>query len=76
MYEPLYPDYPSDVTVIRDEIYGPAERNRLDVYVPPSSDAGKPVVLFVHGGGFFSGDKGWSEKVGHLSPGDFRDIDF
>ena len=49
--------------IIRDERYGPAERNRLDIFFPLSKLAGKPVVLFVHGGGFFSGDKGWSEKV-------------
>jgi acetyl esterase/lipase len=33
------------------------------VFFPLSKEAEKPVLLFVHGGGFFSGDKGWSEKV-------------
>lgn len=43
-----------------DEVYGPDERHRLDLYGKPASPA--PVVLFVHGGGFRIGDKaadGW-----------------
>ncbi|CAM1506150.1 Fc.00g057910.m01.CDS01 [Cosmosporella sp. VM-42] len=61
-YEPLYPEPPKNIPVFRDERYGPEERNFLDVYVPSSKAADKPVMLFVHGGGFFSGDKAWSEK--------------
>ena len=41
----------------RDLAYGPDERHRLDLY----GEAGalpKPVLLFVHGGGFVMGDKG------------------
>jgi acetyl esterase/lipase len=35
----------------------------LDVFVPNGDDLAKPVVMYVHGGGFFSGDKMWTEKV-------------
>ena len=41
----------------RDIAYGPHERQRLDIY----AEAGgwpRPVLLFVHGGGFVAGDKG------------------
>lgn len=41
----------------RDLAYGPHERHRLDLYGAPG-DGLKPVVLFVHGGGFVMGDKG------------------
>jgi acetyl esterase/lipase len=41
----------------RDLAYGPHERHRLDLYA--SAQGGlKPVLLFVHGGGFVLGDKG------------------
>ncbi|KAL4783699.1 alpha/beta-hydrolase [Aspergillus varians] len=63
LYEPQYPEPPSDVTVIRDERYGPAERNRLDVFIPPGEEEGRIVMMYIHGGGFYSGDKGWTPKV-------------
>ncbi|KIW43048.1 uncharacterized protein PV06_04196 [Exophiala oligosperma] len=62
LYEPFYSPPPASVKVVKDRQYGSHERHRLDVYVPSSQQGGKPVLLFVHGGGFFSGDKGWSDK--------------
>ncbi|PYH84592.1 alpha/beta-hydrolase [Aspergillus uvarum CBS 121591] len=63
LYEPLYADAPDSIGTIKDIQYGPADRNQLDVYFPLKDNTeGKPVVFFVHGGGFFSGGKGWSEK--------------
>lgn len=48
----------SDVKVSRDLRYGPADRNRLDVFEPARGEAAKrPVLVFVHGGGFVAGDK-------------------
>jgi acetyl esterase/lipase len=48
----------SDVTVTRDERYGPHERNRLDVFAPTGATSGRrPVLIYVHGGGFVGGDK-------------------
>jgi acetyl esterase/lipase len=45
------------VKVSRDLTYGPDGRHRLDVFEPQSSGAQRPVLLFVHGGGFIAGDK-------------------
>jgi len=48
----------SDVKVTRDLRYGPADRNRLDVFEPArEAGAKRPVLVFVHGGGFTMGDK-------------------
>ena len=47
--------------VTRDVAYGPDPRQRLDVYAPPVDGAASrmaaPVVVFVHGGSWRSGDK-------------------
>jgi len=40
-----------------DRAYGPDARHRLDLYGTPGA-ALKPVLLFVHGGGFVMGSKG------------------
>ena len=59
LYAPLHglPPYPG-IRIVRDIQYGPAERNRLDVFTAaPAGATAKPVLLFVHGGGFVRGDK-------------------
>jgi acetyl esterase/lipase len=59
LYAPLHGPTPGPgVKVARDVQYGPAARNRLDIFTadPPGS-AAKPVLMFVHGGGFVRGDK-------------------
>jgi acetyl esterase/lipase len=45
-----------DVTVTRDERYGPHERQRLDIFQPPNGGK-RPVLVYVHGGGFIAGNK-------------------
>ena len=37
--------------------YGPHVRNSLDIYLPERRDAKTPVILLVHGGSWFEGDK-------------------
>jgi acetyl esterase len=59
LYVPLHTKVDrSGVKVTKDEKYGPDERHRLDVY-EPSEKTGKPmpILVFVHGGGFTTGDK-------------------
>lgn len=48
-----------DVHVERDIPYGPSERHRLDVFAPQrlACSRGRPVLVFVHGGGFVAGDR-------------------
>jgi len=44
--------------ITTDLAYGPDERHRLDLYAQSQGDEPRPVLLFVHGGGFVLGDKG------------------
>lgn len=47
---------PANVTTHRDLAYGPHERQKLDVMVPANS-AGKPLIVWIHGGGWQGGSK-------------------
>lgn len=59
IYAPIVPrPTPELCTVTRDVAYGPDPRHRLDVFTPKAGAGGRPVVAFVHGGGFVGGDKG------------------
>jgi acetyl esterase/lipase len=58
LYAPLQPTEPyAAVALTRDIAYGPHERHRLDVFAPPQPGKGRPVVVFIHGGGFSRGAK-------------------
>jgi acetyl esterase/lipase len=43
--------------VMRDLSYGPDGRHRIDLHLPSIAGADRPVLLFVHGGGYTRGDK-------------------
>ena len=43
--------------VIRDVAYGADPRQTLDIYAPPGGAEGAPVLVFVHGGSWATGDK-------------------
>lgn len=45
------------VAVTRDVPYGDHERHRLNVFAPAAGESAGDVIMFVHGGGFVSGDK-------------------
>ncbi|CAK9205894.1 unnamed protein product [Sphagnum troendelagicum] len=48
-----------NVSIARNVRYGDGERNLMDIYVPggPVQGGSKPVIMFVHGGVWASGDK-------------------
>ena len=49
---------PSGIREQLDIRYGAAEDARLDLYLPPAgAESGRPVVVWVHGGGFVGGDR-------------------
>jgi acetyl esterase/lipase len=58
LYAPLQQKEPyQGVKVDRDVKYGPADRNVLDVFTPEAGSAFRPVLIYVHGGGFVAGNK-------------------
>ena len=58
LYAPLQQKEPfQGVKVERDVKYGPADHNLLDVFTPESGPSPRPVLIFVRGGAFVSGDK-------------------
>jgi acetyl esterase/lipase len=59
LYAPLQETRPyKGIEIAHDLRYGPSERNLLDIFKPaPPSGALRPVLLFVHGGGFTGGER-------------------
>ena len=58
IYAPLHGKEPyQGVTVARDIKYGAADRNLLDVFTADGAPGARPVLIFVHGGGFTGGNK-------------------
>ncbi|XP_031279274.1 probable isoprenylcysteine alpha-carbonyl methylesterase ICMEL2 isoform X2 [Pistacia vera] len=50
--------------VRRSVVYGDQPRNRLDLFLPTTSDGQKPVVVFVTGGAWIIGYKAWGLLLG------------
>ncbi|WP_375789496.1 alpha/beta hydrolase [Bradyrhizobium sp. Pha-3] len=58
LYAPLQQKEPYQaVKVERDLHYGPADRHLLDVFTPDPAAAPRPVLIYIHGGGFIAGSK-------------------
>jgi acetyl esterase/lipase len=58
LYGPEHEHEPyQEVKLSRDQAYGADPRHLLDVFEPAASGLPRPVLLFVHGGGFVAGDK-------------------
>ncbi|WP_174292252.1 alpha/beta hydrolase [Sphingomonas bacterium] len=58
LYAPLHEVEPyRGVTVSRDLRYGPHDRNLADIFRTDDQGAPRPILLFVHGGGYIVGDR-------------------
>lgn len=58
IYAPLQQKEPyPGVKIERDVKYGVADRNLLDIFMPETAGSSRPVLMFVHGGGFVTGNK-------------------
>jgi acetyl esterase/lipase len=58
LFAPMQPKEPyQGVKTEREVKYGPAERHLLDVFSPEMASPARPVLIFIHGGGFLAGNK-------------------
>jgi acetyl esterase/lipase len=63
IYEPLLAKAPKgDLILEKDVRYGPHERNLVDVYRPRAIE-NAPVLVYVHGGGYRTGDRDLNAQV-------------
>ncbi len=63
LYLPLLAQAPqADVAVTKDIAYGSNDRHKLDVY-QPAGLSNAPVFVFIHGGGYRSGERDISEEI-------------
>lgn len=52
---------------VKNVLYGPNKRNYLDIFLPDTqSDGKRPVMVFISGGAWIIGYKGWGALFGHL----------
>ncbi len=64
LYAPLQSKEPySGITVTRDAATGPDPQQRIDVFEPTAKGPARPVMIFVHGGGFTRGDKKQTDNM-------------
>lgn len=66
---PISIDAANPAAFYADETYGTDERNVFDIFLPESA-AATPLIIFVHGGGFFAGDKSHA----YSAPDDINDV--
>ena len=71
IYAPLQKLMPQPgVKAERDLAYGSGPKETLDLFTPEAKGAKRPILVFVHGGGFVGGDK---SKAGNGAPSPFYD---
>ena len=71
IYAPLQKVMPQPgVKAQRDIAYAPGPNENLDLFTPEAKGPARPILVFVHGGGFVGGDK---SKAGDGSPSPFYD---
>ena len=51
------PFHPRDMQLIHDVAYGPARRNRLDIWRLSTTPKNAPVIFYIHGGAWTFGNK-------------------
>ncbi len=64
LYTPLQPKAPyAGINVTRDVATGSDPLQKIDVFEPSAKGPARPVMVFVHGGGFVRGDKAQTDNM-------------
>ena len=64
LYAPYYAKDPlAGITVTRDVATGSDPLQKIDVFEPAAKGPARPVMIFVHGGGFVRGDKAQTDNM-------------
>jgi acetyl esterase/lipase len=65
------PQVPPGTQVHRDMAYvqGGDDQQKLDLYLPEKSDAPLPVIVWIHGGAWFAGDKAGGPAIRYVGRG-------
>lgn len=57
----------ADIAATKDLAYGADAKQKLDIYAPAKAVRGRPVVVYIHGGGLARGDKDEANTDGLIS---------
>jgi acetyl esterase/lipase len=49
---------PNEEIILTDVSYGTYERQKMDVYLPENRSRATKIIIYIHGGGWYQGDKG------------------
>lgn len=66
LYRPLVAPAPKDVTIKKGVAYGQHPRQVLDIY-QPAGRTNLPILVYVHGGGYISGDRDGDVVYGNVT---------
>ena len=56
LFAPMHHGVPADIKVARDLAFGGDAAQKVDIFTS-GQGSGKPILIYVHGGGFTRGDK-------------------
>lgn len=67
----VVPGLPADTRVQRDIAYveGGSKAQRLDLYLPAKADKPRPLIIWIHGGGWSGGDKASCPAARYVADG-------
>ena len=53
----IWGDFTENTIILKDVCYGDHDRHKYDIYIPQNPESVSGAILYIHGGGWHSGDK-------------------